>query len=58
VAARLEAALPADPAAAERAWTSWFRDRIHLTAAGNAALAAAVADELLARGLLVPAAGS
>ncbi|MGQ0553566.1 MAG: SGNH/GDSL hydrolase family protein [Planctomycetota bacterium] len=50
--ARMESRLPADPAAADALWASYFRDHAHFTPAGNAALAEAVALELAELGLL------
>lgn len=48
----LERRLPAERDAADALWTGWFKDALHLTPAGNRALAEALAGELDAAGLL------
>jgi lysophospholipase L1-like esterase len=54
VAGRMEASLPADAAAADATWAGYFMDRMHLTPAGCAALADALAPLLAQAGLLAP----
>ncbi|HEX5009809.1 MAG TPA: SGNH/GDSL hydrolase family protein [Planctomycetota bacterium] len=55
VAGAMEASLPADRAQADAAWAGDFMDRMHLTAAGCAAFAAALARLLAESDLLAPA---
>jgi len=58
VAGRMEANLPADRQEADATWAGYFMDRMHLTAAGCAAFADALARLLAEADLLAPPAGS